>query len=83
MRAVGCAACQGTGFRGRLGIYELVTLSGEMQHAIAGAAPAGELLSLADKAGRRGLVDDGLLKAAHGLTTLEEVLRASGGAETG
>ena len=83
MRAVGCTACQGTGFRGRLGIYELVTLSGEMQHAVAGAAPAGALLALADAAGRRGLVDDGLLKAAQGLTTLEEVLRASGGAEAG
>ena len=76
----GCTACQGTGFRGRLGIYELVPVSADMQHAVAAAAPAAELVRLADAAGRRSLADDGLLKAAQGLTTLEEVLRASGGA---
>jgi general secretion pathway protein E len=81
MRAQGCPACQGTGFRGRLGIYELVPVSAEMQHAVAAAASAVEVLRLADAAGRRGLVDDGLIKAAQGLTTLEEVLRASGGAD--
>jgi general secretion pathway protein E len=80
-RAQGCTHCQGAGFRGRLGIYELVTLSPEMQHAIAAAAPAADLLRLADAAGRRSLQDDGLIKAAQGLTTLEEVLRASGGAQ--
>ncbi len=81
MRPTGCPACQGTGFRGRLGIYELVPVSADMQHAVAAAAPAAEVLRLADAAGRRGLVDDGLIKAAMGLTTLEEVLRASGGAD--
>ena len=81
MRPVGCPACQGTGFRGRLGIYELVPVSSEMQHAVAAAAPAAEVLRLADAAGRRSLVDDGLIKAAQGQTTLEEVLRASGGAD--
>ena len=81
MRPQGCPICQGTGFRGRLGIYELVPVSSEMQHAVAAAAPAAEVLRLADAAGRRSLVDDGLIKAAQGLTTLEEVLRASGGAD--
>ena len=81
MRPQGCSACQGTGFRGRLGIYELVPVGAEIQHAVAAAAPAAEVLRLADTAGRRGLVDDGLIKAAQGLTTLEEVLRASGGAD--
>jgi general secretion pathway protein E len=80
-QARGCAFCQGAGFRGRLGIYEMVTLTPEMQHAVAAEAPAAELLRLADAAGRRGLLDDGLLKAAQGLTTLEEVLRASGGVQ--
>ncbi len=79
-QARGCSACQGTGFRGRLGIYELVPVSADMQHAVAAAAPAAELVRLADAAGRRSLVDDGLIKAARRLTTLEEVLRASGAA---
>ena len=78
--ARGCEHCGGTGFRGRIGIYELVPMSEAMQHAVAGLAPRSQLLDLADAAGRRSLADDGLLKAAQGLTTLEEVLRASGGA---
>jgi len=77
---VGCSACQGTGFRGRLGIYELVPLGADLQHAVAAAAPLSELLRHADAAGRRSLLDDGLLKVAQGLTTLPEVMRASGGA---
>ena len=80
-RPRGCVQCQGTGFRGRLGIYELVPLGAEMQHAVAAAAPAAELQRLADAAGRRSLVEDGLLKAAQGMTTFEEILRASGGAQ--
>jgi general secretion pathway protein E len=78
---VGCPRCQQTGFRGRVGIYELVELSAEMQHAIASEAPLAEVQRQADAAGRRSLVEDGLVKAAQGATTLEEVLRASGGLE--
>jgi general secretion pathway protein E len=76
---IGCPRCQQTGFRGRVGIYELVELSAEMQHSIAGAAPLAEVQRLADAAGRRSLVEDGLVRAAQGVTTLEEVLRASSG----
>ncbi|MBT9500747.1 MAG: Flp pilus assembly complex ATPase component TadA [Burkholderiaceae bacterium] len=78
-RAVGCAHCQQTGFRGRIGIYELVTVGAEMQHRIAAAAPQSEVQALADAAGRRSLVEDGLIKVRAGLTTFDEVLRASGG----
>ncbi len=77
--AVGCAHCAGTGFRGRRGIYELVALDAEMQHAVASAAPASELQRLADAAGRRSLSDDGLLQVAMGETTLAEVLRSASG----
>jgi general secretion pathway protein E len=76
---IGCPQCQQTGFRGRVGIYELVELSASMQHSIATAAPLAEVQRQADAAGRRSLIDDGLVKAALGATTLEEVLRASGG----
>ena len=79
-QATGCAHCQQTGFRGRLGIYELVTLDAEMQHLIAGNAPLQQLVSRANTLGRRSLVQDGLLKVRNGLSTFEEVLRASGGA---
>ncbi len=79
LHAVGCTQCQATGFRGRSGIYELVAVSEEMQHEISqGAAPA-RVSALADRAGRRSLSDDGLLKVAQGMSSYDEVLRASGG----
>jgi len=78
--AVGCSHCQGTGYRGRVGIYELVTVDAALRHAAAGTAPLAELEQLANAAGRRGLREDGLLKAARGLTTAAEVARVVGGA---
>jgi general secretion pathway protein E len=77
-RKAGCSYCQNTGFRGRIGIYELVTVSSDMQHRIAAAAPLAEVQSIADAAGRRSLLEDGLIKTRAGLTTFDEVLRSSG-----
>jgi general secretion pathway protein E len=79
-QAGACAQCQDTGFKGRVGIYELVEIGEVLQHRIAAGAPADEVLRLADAAGRRSLFEDGLIKAARGETTVEEVLRACGGA---
>ena len=79
-RAVGCEHCQSTGYRGRVGIYELVPIGDEIQHLIASGAQLAQLQRSADAAGRRSLADDGLLKAWQGVTTFNEVLRASGGA---
>jgi general secretion pathway protein E len=73
----GCPECQGTGFRGRVGIYELVQLGHEMQHLIAGGAPISALVAQANVGGRRSLVDDGAMKVAGGHTTWAEVLAAS------
>ncbi|MFN4114888.1 MAG: type II secretion system protein GspE, partial [Inhella sp.] len=80
-RAVGCAACQRTGYRGRLGIYELVAVDAALQHAIAQGAPAGEVEAIANAAGRRSLRQDGLRKAALGQTSAEEVVRVVGEAQ--
>jgi general secretion pathway protein E len=79
-RPVGCTACQGTGYRGRLGIYELVGVGPALQHAVAQGAELRALEALADAAGRRSLRADGLLKAARGLTSAAEVGRVAGGA---
>lgn len=76
--AVGCPECQFTGYHGRTGIYELISVGPDLRHAIAGAAPAGELARLADAAGRRDLRTDGILKASRGLTSIEEVARLTG-----
>ncbi len=76
--AVGCERCQRTGYRGRLGIYELVDVDAGLRHAVATMAAQNELERLADAAGRRNLRQDGLLKARRGQTTLAEVARVAG-----
>ncbi|HEX4872917.1 MAG TPA: GspE/PulE family protein [Nevskiaceae bacterium] len=73
----GCAQCHHTGYRGRLGIYELVPVSEGLRHALASAASLDRLRALADAEGRRSLQQDGLLKARRGQTTLAEVGRVS------
>lgn len=75
--AGGCEICGGTGYRGRVGIYELVTVGAAMQHEIAQGGSSERLLAMAQADGRRSMVDDGLIKSARSLSTLDEVLRAA------
>ena len=76
VRAVGCGACQNTGYRGRLGIYEFVPISTELQNMIVSGANLIDLKRFVhDEQGHRTLLQDGLLKASQGATTVEEVLR--------
>ncbi len=79
-KAVGCPACQGTGYRGRVGIYELVDVSPELQGLVMQRATAAEMRRVASAQGGRTLREDGLLKALRGLTTVEEVVRITGAA---
>jgi general secretion pathway protein E len=74
-RGTGCAACRGTGFKGRLGIFELLVLTDELRDAIAARAPRAQIKSLAIHAGLVPLRSDGWRKAERGLTTVEEVAR--------
>ena len=80
--AVGCPHCQGTGYRGRLGIYELVDVTPELQEMIIASATAERMRTVATAQGGRTLREDGLLKAMAGLTTVEEVVRVTGGTST-
>lgn len=75
VEARGCDACRHTGYRGRTGIYELVPVSSELQDAIVAGAKLGDLERIARAQGHRTLLQDGLIKASHGHTTLEEVTR--------
>ena len=75
---VGCEQCQHTGYRGRRGIYELVTVGPELRHAVSSLAPAGEIERLANANGRRSLREDGMFKAQRGETSVEEVIRVAG-----
>ena len=76
--AVGCAQCQGTGYRGRLGIYEFVEVTTELQAAIVQRLPANEINVLARRNGYRNLREDGFVKARNGFTTIDEVIRVTG-----
>ena len=74
-RGAGCPACRGTGFRGRLGVFELLVLTDELRDAITRRVPRSELRTLAMEAGLVPLRLDGWQKVQAGLTTAEEVLR--------
>jgi general secretion pathway protein E len=73
----GCDVCSGTGYRGRTGIFELLTVSDEMRALVVARAPEGELRALAKRQGMTPLYDDGMRKVAAGVTTIEEVLRVT------
>lgn len=74
-RGAGCAHCRGTGFRGRVGIYELFVLSDTVKDAIVRRVPRSELRALAEQSGMRPLDADGWSKVESGVTTIGEVLR--------
>ena len=75
VKVEGCDACRRTGYRGRTGIYELVPMSDELQERIVAGAGPTELKQFALEQGHRTLLQDGLIKASRGYTTLEEVSR--------
>ncbi|HYO15084.1 MAG TPA: GspE/PulE family protein [Thermoanaerobaculia bacterium] len=72
----GCDACGGKGYKGRLGIYELFVLDGELADLVAEGAPIHRIRAAAVDKGMKSLLDDALEKARAGTTSLEEILRA-------
>ena len=74
-RGAGCRACRGTGFRGRVGVFEMVRFDAPLRDAIVARAPRSALQSLASQAGLTPLREDGWRKAEAGITTVEEVVR--------
>ena len=76
-RGRGCRNCQGTGYRGRTGIFELMPLTEEIQALTLQHAPMGEIRRVAIEQGMRTLRADGFRLVAEGKTTLEEVLRTT------
>ncbi len=77
---VGCPHCNQTGYRGRIAVYELLAASDALRAALNQDAPTLDALQRALPPDFRTLRDDALLKAAHGVTSLEEVYAMSGGA---
>jgi type IV pilus assembly protein PilB len=75
---VGCRRCGGSGYRGRLGLYEVMTVSPEIQRMALESRPAEEIRDVAVHQGMRRLRDDGLEKASQGRTSVAEVIRVVG-----
>lgn len=78
-RGRGCAVCNNTGYKRRKGIFEIFQMSDDIQKMIFEQRPSSELRIAAREAGMRSLREDGLLKVASGMTSLEEVLRVTMG----
>src|SRR5581483_5007682 len=76
-RAVGCAACRNTGFRGRLGIFEFMIVDEPMQSLVARTSESNVLREHARKAGMRTLRQSGYELVLSGATTIDEVLRVT------
>jgi type IV pilus assembly protein PilB len=74
-RKVGCPRCNQTGYRGRIGIFQLLTMTEELESLAVAKASRDDLERAALRAGMRTLWDDGLSKVAAGLTSIEELTR--------
>jgi general secretion pathway protein E len=73
----GCAACRNTGYRGRLGTFELLVINDDIRRLIQSRAIAGEVKDAALRCGTRTLRDDGIDKILAGSTTIPEVERVT------
>jgi len=76
-RAVGCRRCRGTGFSGRVGIFELLETNDEVRKLASERAPTNFVKQAAIRAGMRTLRQDGWRKVLRGITSIEEVLRVT------
>jgi general secretion pathway protein E len=76
-RGRGCDKCFNLGTMGRTGIYELLLIDSELCSMVIRQVPAGVIKEYAVSHGMRTLREDGLAKAAAGVTTIEEVLRVT------
>jgi type IV pilus assembly protein PilB len=73
----GCAACNNSGYRGRIGLFEILVMHGDIQKMIYQAVSSSQIKQRAREIGMRTLREDGIQKVFAGWTTFEEVLRAS------
>ena len=76
-RGAGCQKCRNSGFRGRAGIYELMTMNDGVRASIMNRAPISEIVAAGRPSGLRLLREDGWIKVKTGMTTPSEVLRCT------
>ena len=76
-RGMGCAACRQSGYKGRIGIFELLPMTEAVKNLVVSKAPAHAIHEAAIKDGMRTLREDGVAKALAGVTSIEEVVRVT------
>ncbi len=76
-RGKGCKKCDKTGYKGRIGLYEVLEVTTEINELILKVSTAREIMDLAKKQGMATILEDGFVKAKTGITTIEEVLRVT------
>jgi type IV pilus assembly protein PilB len=74
---VGCARCGGSGYKGRIGLYEVMPVTEEIRTLAIERASADRVAAVAVRSGMRRLRDDGLDKVRHGVTSIAEVSRVT------
>jgi type IV pilus assembly protein PilB len=79
---VGCRRCGGSGYRGRIGLYEVMTMSPELRRLALERRSADEIAEVAIREGMRRLSEDGLEKVRLGITSIAEVARVTGNHST-
>ena len=73
----GCTICNGTGYKGRLGLYEVMTMKEEIKELVLARASASEIKKEAIRSGMKTLRQSGMTKIKDGMTTIEEILRST------
>ena len=76
-RGKGCSLCHESGYAGRIGIFEVLSIDETVRHAIMERATASEIQTIAKKNGMRTMIEDGLEKVRQGVTTVDEVIRVA------
>jgi len=76
VRGQGCNFCSGTGYQGRIGVYELLRITPEIKRLVVGWATQDELRRLAERQGMRPLREEAITLVAHDITTVSEVIRS-------
>ena len=74
---LGCARCNQSGYRGRVGLYSVMRMSERIKEMVVAQAPEAEIAATAREEGMCTLREDGIAKVRAGLTSLEEVLRVT------
>jgi general secretion pathway protein E len=76
-RGAGCEQCSGSGYTGRVGIFELMDLNDEIRKRIMSNEDASQITAAARRNGMRNLREDGWMKVQDGLTTVQELMRVT------